>query len=392
MRPGTGGRHLHRHEPLQRMARSTYVAWLVLALVCSIVMYNLPGDETIPYHIAWAAFALAFGARVWSRTQTWAALAGFTLLTGGILVLRVSEGVLAWQETAEIPLMSLLMGLLVWNVRRRQDALTTSTELAQRELQRVADQVLLTRLTSHELRSPLTISTGYLRLLRESESDPARVADLDIVRDEVERISRTSERLLRLIRLQGDDGLELVDVDAVAREVLRRWAGVTDREWVLDVGAGEAVGSAERLRVVLDTLVENAVRYTEPGQVVRVHTGRDAQGGLVVGVADAGRGIGADRRAALTEAGATAGFTDPLEADERSQTGLGLGIVRSVAVARGGRLVVDEAPEGGVFVHIRVPAPDHATSAHPVPLAATGVGPRVVTVEHGRPVPAPHAT
>ncbi len=99
--------------------------------------------------------------------------------------------------------MSLLMGLLVWNVRRRQEALTTSTELAARELQRVADQVLLTRLTSHELRSPLTISTGYLRLLRESETDPDRAADLDIVREEVERISRTSERLLRLIRLQA---------------------------------------------------------------------------------------------------------------------------------------------------------------------------------------------
>lgn len=390
MRPGAGARQLRRDEPLQQMARSTYVAWLVLAVVCSIVMWNLPGDETIPYHIAWAAFALAFGARVWSRTQTWAALAGFTAVTGGILVVRVSQGVLAWQETAEIPLMSLLMALLVWNVRRRQDALTTSTELAQRELQRVADQVLLTRLTSHELRSPLTISTGYLRLLRESETDPARVADLDIVRDEVERISRTSERLLRLIRLQGDDGLEVVDVDGVARDVLRRWAGVTAREWVLDVGAGEAVGSAERLQVVLDTLVENAVRYTEPGQVIRVHTGRGPDGEVVVGVADGGRGIPADRRHALTETGAAGGFVDPLKGDERTQTGLGLGIVRSIAVARGGRLVVDEAPEGGVFVHIRVPSSEGAGAAPTVPLAAVGPGTRGVTLDPGRPVPVPH--
>lgn len=391
MRLGSGARQLRREEPLQRMARSTYVAWLVLAAACCVAMWQLPGDETIPYHIAWAAFALAFGARVWSRTQTWAALAGFTAVTGGILVVRVAQGVLAWQETAEIPLMSLLMALLVWNVRRRQDALTTATELGRRELQRVADQVLLTRLTSHELRSPLTISTGYLRLLRESETDPARVADLDIVSDEVERISRTSERLLRLIRLQGDDGLEVIDVDAVARDVLRRWAGVTSREWVLDVGAGEAVGSAERLQVVLDTLVENAVRYTQTDQVIRVHTGRGPDGDVVVGVADGGLGIPAARRQSLTEAGATAGFTDPLEGDERSQTGLGLSIVRSVAVARGGRLVVEEAPEGGVFVHIRVPSSDVTDAPHPLPVTTVTGGPLGVTLEHGRPVPAQHA-
>jgi len=121
------------------------------------------------------------------------------------------------------------------------------------------------------------------------------------------------------------------------------------------VGAGQVMGSPERMRVVLDTLVENAVRYTETGDTIRVHASHH-HATLVLGVADSGAGICASRRAWLNAEGGVEGFSPPLEGDSRTQTGLGLGIVRSVAVARGGRLVVEEAREGGAFVAINVPA------------------------------------
>ncbi len=337
------------------LARGTYLAWLALAAVCIVMMWRLPGDETIPYHVAWAGFALAFGARVWSVRQAWLALAVFTAVTGGILLDRVAEGVLPWQETTEIPLMSVIMALLVLNVRRRQDALRVVTTLADREKRQSADQVLLTRLTSHEMRSPLTIASGYLELLRHSEPDPARANDLDIVREELERVTRTTERLLRVIRLQHQPANEPMDLPGVVAEAVRRWAGMTQRQWVVDTdGAREFVGSPERMRVVLDTLVENAVRYTERGDTIRVHASLN-HGTLLLGVADSGPGICPSRRAWLNAEGGSEGFTPPLEGDSRTQTGLGLGIVRSVAVARGGRLVVKPAREGGAFVAISVP-------------------------------------
>ncbi len=347
------------------LSRGTYLAWLALAVICVALMWRLPGDETIPYHIAWAGFALAFGARVWSVRQSWLALTVFTTVTGGILVTRVAQGVLAWQETAEIPLMSMIMALLVLNVRSRQDALRVVTALASREKQQAADQVLLTRLTSHEMRSPLTIASGYLELLRHSEPDAARAGDLDIVREELERVTRTTERLLRVIRLQHEPNVEQVDLTGVVAETVRRWAGMTQRLWVVDTGAaGEFMGSLERMRVVLDTLVENAVRYTEPGDTIRVHASQTG-GTLVLGVADSGPGISPSRRAWLNAEGGSEGFTPPLEGDSRTQTGLGLGIVRTVAVARGGRLVVEEAHEGGAFIAISVPVEGPGGPVHP---------------------------
>ncbi|MEO3935886.1 HAMP domain-containing sensor histidine kinase [Dermatophilaceae bacterium Soc4.6] len=349
------------------LSRRTYLAWGLLAICCAVLMWELPGDETIPYHVAWAGFALAFGARVWSMTQAWLALAIFTAVTGGILAVRVAEGVLLWQEITEVPLMSLIMALLVLNVRRRQDALRVVTSVAHRQKQQAADQVLLTRLTSHEMRSPLTIASGYLELLRLSEPDARRADDLDIVREELERVTRTTERLLRVIRLQHQPGTETIDMPGVVAETVRRWAGMMQRQWVVDAdGAGELVGSPERMRVVLDTLVENAIRYTATGDTIRVHASQ-ARGTLVLGVADSGPGISASRRIWLNAEGTSEGFSPPLEGDARTQTGLGLGIVRSVAVARGGRLMVDQAREGGAFVAISVPLA--TTDARPIQTA-----------------------
>ena len=49
-------------------------------------MVVLPGDETMPYHVAWIGMAMAYGFEAWSDRRTAAAIAAFTLVTGGILV------------------------------------------------------------------------------------------------------------------------------------------------------------------------------------------------------------------------------------------------------------------------------------------------------------------
>ncbi|MEO7059390.1 MAG: HAMP domain-containing sensor histidine kinase [Lapillicoccus sp.] len=341
-------------HPRRLISGALFAPWLATAALCTALMWYLPGNETIPYHIAWTTFALAFGSRVWSNRRTLIGLCLFTVVTGGILLMRVSQGVLAWQETAEIPLMSLIMMLLVWNVRRRQDALSTLTELAGRESARAREEEFLTRLTSHELRTPLTIAAGYVDLLRDREVDPQKVEDLDIVRSELVRLSRTSERLIWVMRLQSEPARELVDVDMVLDEAVSRWSRVTPRDWVVDSCGGTVLASPERLRVCLDTLVENAIRYTTTSDTVRVFITHGV-GGLRIGVADSGPGIPEEQAALINRLGDRDGVTDPLTQDSRSLSGLGLGIVKSIAVARGGRLVVARAPEGGALVAMEVP-------------------------------------
>ena len=338
-----------------------FVPWLVLAAACVAAMWLLPGEETVPYHIGWAAFALAYGTNMWSTARTVVGLTLFTLLTGGIIVVRATQDVLPWDETAEIPLMFMLVALLVWSIRRRNASLATVTAFAERERHQAAERERLTRLTSHEMRTPLTIARGYVESLRDRTTDEELLRDLEVVDDELVRLTRVAERLLRVILLETSSAAELVDVDAVLRQTAQRWATVADRTWVVEASAGIVEGFNERLRVCLDTLVENSVRYTAPGDTIRIFGVRTASG-IRLGVADSGPGLKDAQLELLNRTGSLEGFADPTTRDELSQTGLGLGLVRSVATARGGRLYADRAVEGGALLVLEIPDSRHAAT------------------------------
>ena len=335
-----------------------FTPWVLLATVCSVLMWLSPGNETIPYHVAWAGFALAYGFDTWSPTRTVLALGSYTLITGGLLVTRAAHDVVAWQELAEIPLMLLLMVLMVWHVRRRQAALATATALARQERERAANRERLTRLTSHEMRTPLTIAQGFVELLQERETDAGRLADLAVVDDELGRLTRVCERLVRVMRVQSAPRLETVDLDRLLERTAHRWSSVASRSWVVEADGGSVAGSAEALRTGLDTLIENALRYTVQGDTVRLVADRRA-GSVCIGVADSGVGM-TDERLALVN-----GSDGPMPAvaprDSLSQTGLGLELVRRVVAARGGRLRASRAPEGGSLVVMQMPVdpPEH---------------------------------
>ncbi|WP_421741683.1 sensor histidine kinase [Cellulomonas sp.] len=332
-----------------RARADLYLAWLAFAGLCTALMWAWPGNETIPYHLAWAAFALLYALGNWPLRWAVAGLSLCAAATGAVLLLRASTGYIPWQETTEIPLMTLLVVLGVWHVRRRQLALRTVTAMAQREHRQAADRERLTRLTSHEMRTPLTIARGYVELLLGRVVDPGERHDLSVIDDELSRLTRATERLVRAIRFQGGADLARVDVDALLRETADRWGQVADRHWVVDTRAGEVLGSGERLRACLDTLIENALRYTTDGDTVRL-SGTRGTHWVEIAVADSGPGLSADLRAAING-------EDEAQAprDELSQTGLGLGLVRDVVTARGGRVRAGVAPERGALVAMQLP-------------------------------------
>jgi len=127
---------------------------------------------------------------------------------------------------------------------------------------------------------------------------------------------------------------------------------------VLSVGDEEA---EEGLRACLDTLIENALRYTRTEDTIRLFSfHRD--GRLWVGVGDSGPGL--DRKtAADINAGIRKRPVDPsrsgtarASADPLSQTGLGIGLVQDVAGARGGRLLAGRSREGGALLVVQLRA------------------------------------
>ena len=346
-----------------------YYPWLAVGAAGTWLMWALPGDETIPYHVAFASFALMYGLGNWRLRRAVTGLFLFTVATGAVLIIRAATDVLEWQETAEIPLMTLLMALSIWHVRRRQIALATVTVMAEREREQAYDTERLTRLTSHEMRTPLTIARGYVELLMSRGGDQEQLRDLAVVDDELERLTRVTERLVRVIRLQGGGEVERVDLDAMLRQTAERWAPVAERRWVVEADAGWYDGSAERMRASLDTLIENALRYTHDGDTVRLTGTRDARQ-LVVAVADTGSGMSDELIDVINGLAQHAAETPR---DELSQTGLGLGLVRSVVAARGGRLVAGRAPEGGALLLLQVPlsSPPSVLPAVEVPATLT---------------------
>ena len=343
-------------------------AWTVWAMVCTAVMFVRPGQGTIPYHLGWAGFALAFGLGTWTKRQLVISITWYTLGTGAAFVRNWLGGYIGWDETTEIPLMLLLALLMVWHIRRRQAALAQVTMLAEREVQACLDREQLMQLTSHELRTPLTIARGYIELLQTRAVDLENKEDLSVVFDELERLARVSDRLIRMIRLQDDTTTEIVDIDRVMAEVVARWRVVADRRWVLDARAGRDLGSPERLRTGLDTLVENAIRYTSVGDTIRLVGSRNLRN-IVVGVFDSGVGLTDQQIMAINTGDPSALAADPGTDTETGQesdsvadtrdslagTGLGLSIVRALAKARHGTLRASQEPDGGAAMILTFP-------------------------------------
>lgn len=356
-----------------------YWPWVGWAGLCLAAMIASPGEETIPYHLGYAGMGLAAGLDVWSNRRSILALGGYTFATGAVLVSRAEQGVIAWEETSEIPLMCLLLALVLWHIGRRNVAIERVTRLVDRDHAQMARRERLVRTVSHEMRTPLAIAGGYVDLLRTQKLPPNAQEDLHVVREELDRSSRAVDRLLRLIRSHENLPLMNLDLDDLLRELVERWRVVADRDWRIETTTGVQKANADRVRACIDTLVENAVRYTETGDVIRVF-GWVEQDAYVVGVADSGPGFTANQIEAIN-APPLDSAEAPLVSDPRSQTGLGLSLVRDAVEWRGGRLIASHGRDGGAEVRVACPRHDGfapsrpgRTASWPGPGVALGAG------------------
>jgi len=205
---------------------------------------------------------------------------------------------------------------------------------------------------SHQLRTPLT----GLRLRIESarlKSGPEAAAELEAAEQEVERLARLLTSLLTLAR-EGDKpaAAHPVSLARAAERAHQRWAAAAEedgRELEL-VGNGDATiaASEEDLAILLDNLIENALRYS-PTRVA-VDWGRDG-GEAWLAVLDEGPGLQAGEETQLFER-----FARGSAGSGRSGTGLGLAIVQTLAHRWRGEASLSNRLEGGTRAEVRFPA------------------------------------
>ncbi|MCK9929778.1 HAMP domain-containing histidine kinase [Frankia sp. Mgl5] len=203
----------------------------------------------------------------------------------------------------------------------------------------------------HELRTPITIISGHLELLSD---DPAeRTETVALVTDELDRMSRMVDDLLTLAKARQPDFLRVADVDLVAftDDLMARVGALAPRRWRLaEAGSGTAVMDRHRITQALVQLAQNAVQHTGVGDEVRLGC-RSRAGVVRFWVADSGPGVAPEDRDRIFER-----FARGRPGRGTSEgAGLGLAIVRAIAVAHGGDVQVLGGPGEGATFELAVP-------------------------------------
>ncbi|MDQ2983232.1 MAG: HAMP domain-containing histidine kinase [Actinomycetota bacterium] len=317
------------------------VAWGVFAAANVAAMVLAPDWETIPFHFIWVSLTILYGFRVWNPPVTLGVLAVVGVVTGSLILVDAFNGSQLWGELFEVPLMSAMFLAMVWHARRRQDALRSAERESAERSALLERQERFLHDISHELRTPVQIARGHLEVLRRVEQQP--VGGIDIALDELGRVERIVERVLLLARAEDEAGLSPAPIELVPflEDVFMRWAEVAPRPWKMgSLASGTLAADPEALRIALDALLENAVKYTRPEEAIELSARADGDGTVEIVIADGGSGVPEEMRRRIFERFARA---DAARTREAGGVGLGLAIVDAIARAHGGSCSLDGA-------------------------------------------------
>jgi len=219
-------------------------------------------------------------------------------------------------------------------------------------------------LLPHELRTPLTTILGSSRLLKQLHREMSReeIGEMaDSMFRAAQRLNRMAENYmlyaeLDLQRIASPGALfhQLVgssgegDVRQVAHETAADWG--RDDDLRLELEDAKMPLAAPYLRKLAAELVDNALKFSEPGRAATV-TLRSSPEGVALEVADLGRGMTPDQ---MREIGAFRQFDRALL--EQQGSGLGFALVRAIVLASGGHLGLESRSGEGTRVRIRWPA------------------------------------
>ncbi len=214
---------------------------------------------------------------------------------------------------------------------------------------------------SHQLRTPLTALRLRLENLEEVIA-PEALGELELAVDEASRLGRLVDGLLALARAEGArPDVEHKDLAEALLERQMIWEPLAEEQdvtlatdLVIAPLASAVPGAVEQ---ILDNLIANATKVAPPGSTITLRL-RHAGSWVCLSVIDQGPGMSAEQRASAFDR-----FWRAESGDDPDGFGLGLPIVRQLAISSGGEAGLLEAPGGGLEVVVWLPPAAEAGTA-----------------------------
>lgn len=216
---------------------------------------------------------------------------------------------------------------------------------------------------SHELRTPLTLIRGNAEISLTTPGGGAHDQALSEILTESKRMSRLVDDLLFLAR--SDAGVPSIEREYVpvgwllsrlstpAESMARHHNACLTATLH---GEGHIEVDPERIEQAILILVDNAARFTPPGDVVELSSRNDGEF-LLIEVSDSGPGVPVEEQPMIFERFYQVG---PGRTRKRGGSGLGLAIAKSIVEAHRGTIGIDSAPGQGTRVTIRLPLSQQA--------------------------------
>jgi signal transduction histidine kinase len=251
---------------------------------------------------------------------------------------------------------------LLQAIRTRLKKQATVTQKSQQNLDELRENI--TYALPHELRTPLNGILGFSDLLL-SQIDSL---DTEEIREIAEQINISGNRLYRLIqnfliyadlellardrdRMEAARNCQIYDTKTLISDTIGQRARKARREadTTLDLVPGSVTVAGGRLKKLVEELVDNAYKFSEPGTPVVIRSTLD-DSKYLLSVSDRGRGMSSDD---IQKIGAYMQFERKLH--EQQGSGLGLAIVKRMAQIHGGQLTIDSTPGEGTTMLVSLP-------------------------------------
>jgi two-component system osmolarity sensor histidine kinase EnvZ len=213
---------------------------------------------------------------------------------------------------------------------------TAFVDMRNRIERHIEQRTLMLAGVSHDLRTPLTRLKLALSMAETKE-------DIDAARRDLDEMEAMLSGYLDFARGAGEGAPDVLDLDAFIQ-------GVAEEEGIPAITQADVEIEArpQQLRRAIVNLVNNARKYArDPGLVTETTDSH-----VLIHVDDAGKGIAADQREAVLQPFAR---LDEARTQNVEGVGLGLAVARDIAQLHGGRLRLEDSPQGGLRATIQLP-------------------------------------